>query len=189
MTFNTHKNMKRILLAIALLCAVGMMAGCVSSYTSTIVGGDYDAKKNTTDYFVLPFGQVSIPGKWEKWAYNPSARQQFFINEDSVIVAVVFGRTDKYEFNKDGTPKGLDFLMAFYEWEADYFKSHGYETQFIETDTAKQYIIYRFYSETANTYFLIGVKCNGNISNFSVNRTDKWTEEEKLLFLKNLYNN
>ena len=94
---------KKAFLALALLCAVAMMAGCVSSYTSTIVGGDYDAKKNATDYFVLPFGQVSIPGKWEKWAYNPSARQQFFINEDSVIVAVVFGRTDKYEFNKDGT--------------------------------------------------------------------------------------
>lgn len=85
--------MKRILLAIALLCAVGMMAGCVSSYTSTIVGGNYDAKKNATDYFVLPFGQVSIPGKWEKWAYNPSARQQFFINEDGGREAVVFEKS------------------------------------------------------------------------------------------------
>ena len=181
--------MKKILLALALLCAVAMMAGCISSYTSTIVGGEYDAKKNATDYFVLPYGQVSIPDKWEKWGYNQSGRQQFFINKDSVIVAVAFGRTDKYEFNKDGALKGLDFLMAFYEWEADYFKSHGYENQFIETDTANQYIIYRFYSKTANTYFLVGVKSNGNVSNYSINHTDKWTEEKKLLFLKNLYNN
>ena len=81
----------------------------------------------------------------------------------------------------------MDFLSTFYEWESEYFKSNGYEAMIIETDTASQYIIYRIYSETANTYFLVGVKSNGNVSNLSINYTDKWTEEEKISFLKNLY--
>jgi len=35
-------------------------------------------------------------------------------------------------------------------------------------------------------YFLIGEK-NGNLNNFSVMTTDKWTEEKKITFLRNLY--
>lgn len=179
--------MKKAILTLAVLCGIGLMTGCVSSRITTIVGGDYDAKKNVTEYYVLPFGQVSLPGKWEKCGYVKSGRQQFFMNQDSVKVAVAFGRTEYFEWNQDGKLKGMDFLSAFYKWESEYFKSNGYEAMIIETDTASQYIIYRIYSETANTYFLVGVKSNGNVSNLSINYTDKWTEEEKISFLKNLY--
>jgi hypothetical protein len=57
----------------------------------------------------------------------------------------------------------------------------------IETNDDSQYILYRIYGDTADTYFLVGIKGDGNVTNLSVNITDKWTKEEKILFLKNLF--
>ena len=57
----------------------------------------------------------------------------------------------------------------------------------IETNNEYQYILYRIYGNTANTYFLVGLKNGVNVTNLSVNITDKWTEDEKILFLKNLF--
>lgn len=180
--------MKKICTLCAMLFAIATIIGCTSQqYMSTIEGGEYDVKKDATDYFVLPLGQISLPGKWEKCGYNKEAHQQFFKNQDSVIVSASFSPTSRYEFNKDGTLKGLDFLLAFYEWESEYFKSKGFECQMIETNDDSQYILYRIYGDTADTYFLVGIKGEGNVTNLSVNITDKWTKEEKILFLKNLF--
>ena len=180
--------MKKICTLCAILFAIATIIGCASQqYMSTIEGGEYDVNKDATDYFVLPLGQISLPGKWEKCGYNKEAHQQFFKNQDSVIVSASFSPTNRYEFNKDGTLKGLDFLLAFYEWESEYFKSKGFECQMIETNDDSQYILYRIYGDTADTYFLVGIKGEGNVTNLSVNITDKWTKEEKILFLKNLF--
>ena len=167
------------------LAIMALLAGCFSQRTTSIVGGDYDAAKDATNYFVMPYGEVSLPGKWEKCGYNKESSQQFFKNKDSVIVAVSFTRYDKYEFNKDGVLKGNDFVKAFYEWDSKYFESNGFSRQILETDLTKQSIIYRIYGEKVNTYFLIKEK-NGYVSNYSINYTDKWSESEKIQFLKSL---
>ena len=134
----------------------------------------------------MPYGKTALPGKWEKSGYNQVSRQQFFRNQDSIEVAVAFGRYDYYEFNKDGFLKGFDFIQAFYEWDSKYFEDQGLNRLLIEEDRDNNYIIYRIFGPKANTYFLITEK-NGNIGSFSVNSTDKWTETEKLEFLKNLF--
>ena len=167
------------------LAIMVLLAGCFSQRTTSIVGGDYDASKDVTNYFVIPYGEVSLPGKWEKCGYNKESSQQFFMNKDSVIVAFSFTRYDKYEFNKDGVLKGNDFVKAFYEWDSKYFESNGLNRQILETDLTKQSIIYRIDGEKANKYFLIREK-NGNVGNYSINYTDKWSESEKIQFLKSL---
>ncbi len=91
-----------------------LLASCATQRVSTIIGFDYDEKKNQTDYFVLPYGTVSIPGKWEKTNYYSISNQQFFKNADSIIIAVAFGPYDKYEFNADKSKKGIDFALAYY---------------------------------------------------------------------------
>ena len=106
----------KIIKGIILFAAVVSFISCGSAKqaTSTIVGGDYDAKKNTTEYFVVPYGQVSIPGKWEKTSYNSAARQQFFRNDESVNIAVSFGPYDKYEFPVEIQIKGKLFLTFLF---------------------------------------------------------------------------
>ena len=159
--------------------------------TSTIVGGNYNESTNVTDYFVLPYGSVTLPGKWEKKNFNSISNQQFFRNQDSVIVAIAFGRFDKYEFNVDGSEKGHNFVKAYYEWDSNYFvESHGLKRQVVEDDSTNHFMVYRIFGQIEkgkfDTYFLIAEK-NGNISNFSISSTDKWNESEKCTFLKKLY--
>jgi hypothetical protein len=180
------KMNKTVLNGVVLLSFIAIV-GCASHRISVIESCEYDAEKNETEYLVFPFGKVSLPGKWEKLRYSDVSGQQFFIGQDATEIAVAFYREENYEFNKDGKLRGLDFLNAFYEWETSYFKTKGYESQLIELNPSHQYIIYRIYGEKVNSYFLIGVNSNGNVSNFSVAHSNKWTEDEKVVFLKNLF--
>ncbi|MBR5971275.1 MAG: hypothetical protein IK017_01310 [Paludibacteraceae bacterium] len=186
--------MSRVLKLSLLLLAIVFLAGCRTSspsrYCSTIVGGKYEESKDSTSYFVLPYGSVMIPGKWKKTSYNNVSRQQFFMNSDSVTLSVVFSRFNGYEFNLDGAKTGYDFVKACYEWETDYFeKIHGLKHMIIEEDKEKHYMIFRVYDASdkanVNTYFLLGEK-NGNVSYFSLSRAEKWTEERRLEFLRGL---
>lgn len=168
-----------------------LLTSCATQRTSTIEGVNYNESKNVTDYFVLPYGSVTLLGKWEKKNYNEVSRQQFFKNQDSVIIAIAFERYDKYEFNTNGSQSGFNFIKAYYEWDSNYFvESHGFKRQIIESDSSNHFMIYRIYGQKEkaefNTYFLIGEK-NGNVSNFSISKTEKWSEIEKILFLKNLF--
>lgn len=168
-----------------------LVAACATQRTTTLVGGEYNDTKNETDYFVFPYGTVTLPGKWEKTSYNTISRQQFFRNQDSVIIAIAFARFNKYEFNADGSKTGFDFVKAYYEWDSKYFvDSHGLKRQLLVTDSANNFMIYRIYGQIEkgnfDTYFLFGEK-NGNTSNFSISNTDRWSENEKVIFLKNLF--
>jgi len=154
------------------------------------VGGEYNASKNVTDYFVIPYGSVSIPGEWTKTNYNSVSKQQFFQNRDSIIIAIAFNRFDKYEFNMNGEHQGFDFVKAYYEWDSKYFvDSHGLQRQEIERDSLNGFITYRIYGQIEkgkfDTFWLVSEK-NGNITNISISDTDKWTEIEKLTFMKSL---
>ena len=178
----------RIYLSIVIIV---LLTSCATQRVSTIVGCDYDEKKNQTDYFVLPYGIVSIPDKWEKTNYNSISRQQFFKNADSIIIAVAFGPYDKYEFNADKSKKGIDFALAYYEWDSKYFvETHGLKRDFIEMDSIRNFVVYRIFGEIEkgefDTYFLVGER-NGFVSNYSIMDTDKWTEKYKIAFLKRLF--
>jgi hypothetical protein len=139
---------------------------------------------------VFPYGQASISGKWERTNYNSVSKQQFFMNSDSIIIAIAFAPYNKYEFNKDGTKKGFEFIKAFYEWEAEYFATYNFDVEEIESDSTNHFIVWRLYGNYKGTfwgtYFLFGEK-NGFVKNFAVMTTEKWTREEKIDFLKNMY--
>jgi len=181
---------KPIKIVLFLVLVVGLTNCAIQKTTSTIVGCEYNEKTNTTDYFVFPYGAVTIPGKWEKTNYLTSSKQQFFINRDSVTLAISFGRFDKYEFNRNGEKSGFEFIKSFYEWDSNYFvESHGLKRQSLVSDSTNNFTIYRIYGEkgTANfdTYILVAEK-KGDIANFSISHVKKWEESEKINFLKTL---
>ena len=181
---NVFRLAKKALLA---LSAIILLTGCATKSQTLIVSCNYDDKKDITNYWVFPRGEVNLPGKWDRVAYNESSGQQFFMNPDSSIVAVAFPRPDEFEFNADGALKGNDFLKAFYDWESEYFKSYGIETPVIETDTVNHYIIFRALNNKYDSYFLFGER-NGHISNLSMDtRSSKRLENEIVKFLKDLF--
>ncbi|MCW3785424.1 hypothetical protein [Plebeiibacterium sediminum] len=176
---------------ITLFIVITVFIGCATQRTSTIVGGEYNEAKNETDYFVFPYGSVKIPGKWEKTKYNSNSRQQYFQNQDSVLIAIALGKIDKYEFNMDGKKVGAEFVKAFYEWDSKYFMdTYGLKRQVLEQDSTKNFMIYRIFGpiegSKLDTYFLVG-EHKGFTSNFSISNTDKWNEIEKVSFLKSLF--
>jgi hypothetical protein len=182
---------KREILSNLTFMMIIILTGCASQRMSTIEGYDYDDTKNQTDYFVLPFGSVSIPGKWEKTNYNNVSGQQFFTNKDSIRIAVAFNRFDKYEFNSDGSKNGYEFVKAFYDWDSKFFvDSYGLQRRVLENDSINNFILYQIHGLTNgakfDTYFLIGEK-NGNVNSLSIMTTDKWTEDKKTEFLKKIY--
>lgn len=184
--------MKSNLFKLFLLFTISiLLANCATQRTSAIVGGKYDQEKNETDYFVLPYGSVTLSGKWDKTRYNTISKQQFFRNQDSVDLAIAFLRFNSYEFNVNGSKKGYEFVKAFYEWDSNYFvDSYGLSRETLVSDSTNNFMIYRIYGNydegDFDTYFLIGEK-NGNTSNFSISFTDKWTEDERIGFLKDLF--
>ena len=174
-----------VFMGLIALLAIVLLTGCASQKLATIVGGEYDATKDATEYFVFPLGKTELPGKWEKGRFSQVSGQQFFHNQDSNVVAVAFNRFDSYEFNQNGSLKGFDFIQGFYEWDSKYFENQGFTIQIIESNREKNYIIYRVYDQEEDVYFLISEK-NGNVGNFSTCSTEKWTENEKVAFLKTL---
>lgn len=180
---------KPIFVSILLLSLLS--TACVTNKTSTVVSINYNKQKNHTDYTVLPYGTVSMPGKWEKGHLNSTSNQQFFRNAESIEIAVALGRFDKYEFNQTGQFKGWNFVQAFCEWEMDYFfTKKGLANAILVEDQVRNFIIYRVYDANEipkiDTYFLIG-EINGNVRNISISITDKWTSEQKVTFLKSLF--
>jgi len=165
-----------------------LLASCVTQSVSTIVGGEYDARKNRTDYFVIPYGSVSIPEKWDKVGYNKVSHQQYFRNKDSVILSVAFGLYNKYEFNTKGIYTGYNFVKAYYDWDSSYFKEKfGLSSEIIEKDTVNNYLLYRTFGDIPqgkfDTFFLLKER-KGCTSLFSITATNKWSEQQKVIFLR-----
>jgi hypothetical protein len=183
--------MRKQLFTYILFLSICFLSSCFPKATSVIIGSDYDSKNDQTDYFVIPYGSVSLPGKWEKTNYNSVSRQQDFMNKDSVRIAIAFTPYNKYEFNMDGSKKGFEFVKAYYEWESKYFvDSHKLNSILIEENDSSDYVIFRIYGlidqGDFDTYFLFNEK-NGNVSNYSVTKKGSWTEENTIEFLKNIF--
>jgi len=182
--------MKNILI---LFCSVLLLTSChIQQATSIISFVDYNSKKNKTDYLYFPYGDVSLLGKWVETKYDSNSKQQYFTNQDSVIIAIAFGPCNKFEFNADGNKKGFEFLEAFYNWESKYFiEEHNLLVEKIEEDTTTNFILWHVESEDRklDTYLLFGISPNCSFSNFSIQATKKWSSEKKIEFLKNLYLN
>ena len=183
--------MKFNLINISLLLAITFfLASCSTQRTSTLSDTNYNKTKNETHYSVLNYGSVTLPGKWKKTRYNVTSKQQFFKNRSSVEISVTLGRIDKYKFNKDGSLTGYNFIKAYYEDNSKYYvDSLKFNTQILESDSTNNFMIYRVYGQNEkgdyNVYFLQGVK-KGNTSDFMITSNHKWSESEKIKFLKNL---
>ncbi len=181
------KNIK-IIITLIILSSVS----CISSRETVLESLNYNANKNQTEYMVFPFGNATIPGKWDKTHYNSVSKQQSFINEDSIKIAIAFGSFTSFEFNQDGSKKGFEFVKAYYEWDSKYLaEKNNFNREILYQDSTNNFIIWRIQGtnngEPIDNVFLFGIK-NRNVSNLSI-FTDKWDINKKTQFLKGLFMN
>jgi hypothetical protein len=170
------------------LLSLSVFLACATNKKSAVTNANYDETKNQTDYIVPSFGSVSLPSKWEKRHYNNVSQEQFFLNSDSIEVSVAFNRFDRYQFNLNGEFKGWDFVQAYCEWERG--NQYNMASALLVQDMVRNFIIYKIFDTSdkpkIDSCFLVGEK-DGNVIVLSISTTDKWTDKEKIKFLKAVY--
>lgn len=169
-------------IAISLLLPI--LIGCSTTKTSMLIGDTYDKEKDETSLILMPYGNINIPGKWTKTQYNEVSRQHFFINQDSVSIAVTKNPQNKYPFYESDMNE-KQFIDKFFDWEKGYYQKQGYALTKLNEESEVNYIIWTASGKDANTIFLFGAK-DKFCYNFSIFKS-MWNEETKIEFLKSLF--
>jgi hypothetical protein len=180
-------NIKAVFLFVS--SATLLLSSCAPSKSiSVIVSNSYDEKSNVTTYSKLPLGSVQIPGKWKKTSTNQVSRQDFFVNNDSIQIAVAINLCRQYAFYKKDTTENA-FVNDYYEWDSKYLAEEiKGQRVILKTDTTSQFIICRIHNDKdVDGYFLFGVD-KGKFFNLYVT-TDKWEQTQKVEFLEATYKN
>jgi hypothetical protein len=169
----------RVSLFIILL---GFLFSCATTQESIVVSDRYDEGADATILTLIPYGTIEIPGEWTKTKYNEISRQHFFMNKDSVLIAVTKNPKAKYPFYTDSI-SDKEFAVDFYEWEKDHYEQQDYNIS--EKSIGNNFVIWDATGKGANTVFLYGAK-NQYAYNFAV-FTEHWTEDKRIEFLINLF--
>ncbi|GGH61361.1 hypothetical protein HNQ91_001049 [Filimonas zeae] len=177
---------------IALLAFVSVLAvtpACKTAQTSTINSVHYDEQKNNTVLILLPYGNITLPGKWKDQGENSVSRQHYFSNEDSTTnIAVTKNPRRFYPFNQK-QDSDQEFTHHFVAWDTAYFHETGRPTQIITDSSATTgFVLFDVshpQSQSPKTTFLYGTK-NGICYNLSGN-SRKLTQAEFQAFLIRLF--
>ncbi len=129
-------------------------------------------------------GEVKIPGNWELLNKMDDSGQTYLTNKDGVVIAVAQNLKKAYPFFKSNE-SDFDNLKLFYTWDSDYYKENKFKTDKIKENKESEYIIWKYNDKKLDNVFLFGSVKN-NFINLLV-YTDKWSEEEKIVFLEKLY--
>jgi hypothetical protein len=170
--------------------ALALFSSCTAPRAiSTIESDFYEAKTNKTTFTKLPFGSISMPGKWTKVSYNAVSKQHNFKNADSILTAVAINRASSYPFYKAGMSSN-ELVKALYEWDSQYLaeKTRGSRSIVLQ-DTVEQYIIWQIIGKydkfDIDNHYLFGSE-NGIIFTVFIG-TAKWTNEQKIDYLRSVY--
>ena len=164
---------------------IGINLSCSSSKTSVVTADSYDKTKDQTTLGIIPYGNISMNGKWTKTSYNEVSQQHFFMNDEGTSIAITKAPKERYPFYIKNLTD-YNFIEKFYQREFEHYSKQDIEIDKIETDKQKNYIIWKATGNNINTTFLYGAK-NNLAYNFSVMKGN-WSDEKKIEFLKKIFN-
>ena len=142
--------------------------------------------QDTTEYSKVKTntGEVKIPGKWEQLNKMDDSGQTYLRNKEGVIIAIAQNPKKAYPFYKSNV-SDFENVTLFYTWDSDYYKENKFKTDKIKENTELEYIIWKYNDKKLDNVFLFGSSKN-NFLNLLVYTTN-WKEEEKIIFLENLF--
>ena len=129
-------------------------------------------------------GDVKIPEHWEQLNTSDDSGQTFLKNKVGVIIAIAQRPKKAYSFFKS-SKSDFENVKEFYKWDSDYIKENGFKTKKIKENSKLEYIIWKFNDGKLDNIFLFG-SSKDNFLNLLV-YTDVWSEDEKIIFLENLF--
>lgn len=101
-------------LKVLMIILIVLNLGCSSSRTSIIVSDSYDKATDKTTLGLIPYGNIEIQGKCTKTRYNEVSRQHFFVNNDSIAIAITKAPKEKYPFYEENLTDE-EFTEKFYQ--------------------------------------------------------------------------
>ena len=142
--------------------------------------------QDTTEYSKVKTntGEVKIPGKWEQLNKMDDSGQTYLRNKEGVIIAIAQNPKKAYPFYKSNV-SDFENVTLFYTWDSDYYKENKFKTDKIKENTELEYIIWKYNDKKLDNVFLFGSSKN-NFLNLLLYTTN-WKEEEKIIFLENLF--
>ncbi|KFF16052.1 hypothetical protein [Flavobacterium hydatis] len=129
-------------------------------------------------------GEVKIPGNWEELNRVDDSGQTYLKNKDGVIIAIAQNPKNSYPFFKSNK-SDFENVKLFYVWDSDYLKENKFKIQKIKENSKLEYIIWKYNDKKLDNVFLFG-SIKDNFLNLLV-YTNIWSEDEKIIFLENLY--
>lgn len=162
--------MKKLNLIIVLFFLLTSLAFCQNS-------SDYSNVKTNSD-------DVKIPGKWEQLNTMDDSGQTYLTNKDGVVIAIAQNPKKAYPFFKSNK-SAFENVKLFFTWDYDYRKENKFKTDKIKENSKLEYIIWKYNDGKEDNVFLFG-SSKENFLNLLV-YTSKWSEDEKIIFLENLY--
>ena len=129
-------------------------------------------------------GEVKVPGKLEQLNSIDDSGQTYLKNENGVVIAIAQNPKKAYSFFKS-SKSDFENVKEFYKWDSDYRKENNFKTDKIKENAKLEYIIWKFNDGKVDNVFLFGSSKN-TFLNLLV-YTNDWSEDEKVLFLENLY--
>ena len=153
---------------------------------------EYDEETNETCCSVGPNYLVLIPGKWNPLHYREESSQLFLVNEKKLPLTVRVSPCNGFEFNKDNSKQGFDFIKAFHKWEYDYYaQDSSISQELIQSNAKDNYIICRVHGKLkeTNNYdnYFIYIEREGILIVLGVMSHGKMNRQETLDFIKTLY--
>lgn len=145
--------------------------------SNSIFGQDFSNVKTKS-------GDVKIPGNWEQLNTMDDSGQTYLKNGDGVIIAIAQNPKKAYSFFKSNK-SDFENVKSFYTWDSDYQKENKFKTGKIKENPKSEYIIWKYNDGKLDNVFLFG-SVKDTFLNLLV-YTDSWSEDEKILFLENLY--
>lgn len=128
--------------------------------------------------------EVRVPGVWNLLNTMDDSGQTYLKNEAGIIIAVAQNPKKAYSFY-DSKKSDFKNVIAFYKWDSNYREEINFKTAKIKENSKLEYIIWKFSDGKMDNLFLFG-----SIGNSFLNLliyTDIWNENEKIIFLEELY--
>lgn len=141
-------------------------------------------EKETFSIVKTSSGDVKISGIWEQLNTVDDSGQTYLKNKEGVIIAVAQNPKNAYSFFKN-TASNFVNVKLFYKWDSDFRKENNFKTDKIKENSKDEYIIWKYNDGKYDNVFLFGSSKN-TFLNILV-YTSIWNEEEKILFLENVY--
>lgn len=182
-------KLKKHLIKLSVFFLLTLLFLKASAQKTTIFATNYDKKKDLTVQVILPYGNISIPGKWTKTSFNQVSKQHFFTNADSITLSVSKNPIDKYPFFKPGL-SGQQLVSEFVKWDSEYWEQQGLKIKVLKDESENGFIAWQATINKeydVNTIFVYGYK-NGFAYGFSVS-SKLWPEEKMQEFLIQLFKN